>query len=153
MCKNTQRSAHRTLNRRTRACHPPPRRLFSSIRIALTQHGTKSNSNPPTPFLRPPHGLAGEGMRLDCGAGMLIYLQGPSSGDVVIKDSISQRSVWCDRTLPLTDEVSLTSALWRLHLSQAAAAALIPDGEESGSCSSLNIPVRAGNSCSHVAPK
>lgn len=76
----------------------------------------------------------------------------------MIKDSISQRSVWCDRTLPLTDEVSLTSALRRFHLSQAAAAAaavvaLIPDGGESGSCSSLNIPVRAGDACSHVAPK
>lgn len=43
---------------------------------------------------------------------MLIYLE-TESGDVVIKDSISQRSVWFNRTLPLTDGVFLTSALLR----------------------------------------
>lgn len=79
------------------------RRLFSSIRIALTLHGTKSNS------VLSLNELAGGAARLDRIGGMLIHHES-RSGDVVIKDSISQRSVWCDHILALTDGVSLTSA-------------------------------------------
>ncbi len=91
-----------------------PRRLFPSIRIALTLHGTKSNS------VLSPNELAGEAVRLDCIWGMLIYLKS-GFGDVVIKDSISQRSVWCDHILPLTDGVS-DICTRMVRLSQAAAA-------------------------------
>lgn len=80
--------------------------LFSSIRIALTLHGTKSNS------VLSLNEFSGEAVRLDCIWGMLIYPES-GSGDVVIKDSISQRSVWCDHILLLTDGVSLTCALWQ----------------------------------------
>lgn len=99
--QTTQRTLLITLtpNRDTSLSLP---RLFSSIRIALTLHGTKSNS------VLSLDELAGEAARLDCIWGMLI-LQESGSGDVMIKDSISQRSVWCDHILPLTDGVSLTS--------------------------------------------
>lgn len=56
--------------------------------------------------------LGGKSPKLGSVRGMLIYLE-TESGDVVIKDSISQRSVWFNRTLPLTDGVFLTSALQR----------------------------------------
>lgn len=97
--QKTQRRMGRTLTRR----------LFSSIRIALTQHGTKSNGTPPPSPPSPQIGGRSREIRLRRRNANLPA--GADSGDVVIKDSISQRSVWCDRTLPLTDEVSLTSAL------------------------------------------
>lgn len=56
--------------------------------------------------------IGGKSLKLRSVWGMLIYLE-TESGDVVIKDSISQRSVWFNRTLPLTDGVFLTSALLR----------------------------------------
>lgn len=77
--------------------------LFWSLRIALTSHG-KVNQCP----LR--ERIGRKGLKLRSVWGMLIYLE-TKSGDVVIKDSISQRSMWFNRTLPLTDGVFLTSAL------------------------------------------
>lgn len=118
------------------------RRLFSSIRIALTSHGTKSNS------VLSLNELAGEAARLDCIWGMLIRRES-GSGDVVIKDSISQRSVWCDHILPLTDGVSLTSALWRHGCHKRRRQNLLTWKRESGGCVGLNIPVRVENSFSH----
>lgn len=57
-------------------------------------------------------GIGGNSLKLRSVWGILIYLE-MESGDVVIKDSISQRSVWFNPTLPLTDGVFLTSALLR----------------------------------------
>lgn len=59
----------------------------------------------------------------------------------MIKDSISQRSAWCDHILPLTDGVFLTSAL---RLSQAAAPAAVGT-ERRGVSAELNIPARVKN--------
>lgn len=118
------------------------RRLFSSIRIALTLHGTKSNS------VLSLNELAGEAVRLDCIWGMLIYLES-GFGDVVIKDSISQRSVWCDHILPLTDGVSLTSALWWYGCHKRPHQHTLTRNRESGGYVRLNIPVRVKNSFSH----
>lgn len=116
--QTTQRTLLITLtpNRDTSLSLP---RLFSSIRTVLTLHGTKSNS------VLSLDELAGEAARLDCIWGMLI-LQESGSGDVMIKDSISQRSVWCDHILPLTDGVSLM-----VCLSQVAASAPV---EERAGC-------------------
>lgn len=77
---------------------------------------------------------------------MLIY-QESGSEDVVIKDSISQRSVWCDHILPLTDGVSLTSALLTAHKRQHQHQ--LTWNKESGGCVGLNIPVGVKNSFSH----
>lgn len=77
--------------------------LFSSLRIALTSHPTKLNS---AIF---PERIGRKSLKLRCIWGMLIYLE-TEPGDVLIKDSISQRSVGCNRTLPLTDGVYQTSA-------------------------------------------
>lgn len=115
------------------------RRLCSSIRIALTSHGTKSNS------VLSLNELAVGAARWDCIWGMLIY-QESGSGDVVIKDSISHRSVWCDHTLPLTDGVSLTSALRRYGCHKQRHQQPFAWSRESGG---LNIPVRVKNSFGH----
>lgn len=104
-----------------------PRLLFSSIRIAPTLHGTKSNS------VLLLNELAGEAARLDCIGGMLIYHE-CRSGDAVIKDSISQRSGWCDHILLLTDAVSLTSALWRRCSHKRHHQHLLTRNRESGVC-------------------
>lgn len=81
-------------------------RPFPPIRITSTLHAAKSDSVPSL------NELAVEADRWDRISGMLIHWKA-GSRVVVIKDSISQRSVWCDHILPLTDGVSLTSALWR----------------------------------------
>lgn len=106
-------------------------RLFSSIRIALTLHGTKSNS------VLSLDELAGEAARLDCIWGMLI-LQESGSGDVMIKDSISQRSVWCDHILLLTDGVSLMVCCHKWQHQHRWR-------REQGGSVVFNIPVTAGN--------
>lgn len=57
------------------------------------------------------------------------YTGSAERGDVVIKDSISQRSAWCDHILAQTDGVSLTSALFKV-----SACPVVAEKEESGSC-------------------
>jgi len=83
---------------------------------------------------------------------MLIYKESGCE-DVVITDSISQRSLCCDHILPLTDGVSLTSALWQSGCHKKRRQH--PWSKEPGCLMGLNIPVIAENFieslCSEVA--
>ena len=116
--KQNGRMSPRTVGLGLPPTAPSPALAFTvpPINIAAAIHGTKSN--PVLLWRRTWQWRRAKGEReqdrLDRIAWMLIQ----DEGDVVIKDSISQRSAWCDHILPQTDGVPLTSALRKARLSQ-----------------------------------
>lgn len=111
VCGNVVLSCQNTLSR-VRLFPTKQRRHSASVSSPITQNcfDITSHKVKRRPFRER---IGRKRLKLCCVWGMLIYLE-TESGDVLIKDSISQRSVGCNHTLPLTDGVFRTSARWRL---------------------------------------